>query len=152
MIREVIKTEKEKDPNKDYHDWDEWVMESPATCAAPESWVRFCKRCGDKQQKNEGNRLEAKWVIKARSRLQDCFHEEVTWECELCHGKVNGVVVPDHQDKKEVREVEAHVYKIEESTMFLAKKKVSLLKSLPAQSPAMMSTTASTARITKLTK
>lgn len=111
---EVIKTEKEKDPNKDYHDWDEWVMESPATCAAPESWVRFCKRCGDKQQKNEGDRLEAKWVIKARSRLQDCFHEEVTWECELCHGKVNGVVVPDHQDKKEVREVEAHVYKIEE--------------------------------------
>ena len=69
------------------HDWDAWVMESPATCFDPRHDMRGCKICGDKQEKDVGKPLAPKYQLTSYSRLGDCWTVEVRWTCVLCNSK-----------------------------------------------------------------
>lgn len=70
------------------HDWDEWLTEKPATCAETGVAVRWCKRCGEKQQKTLA-KLQPKWKL-VRSTLKNCFDTQYEYVCEHCNGEVEG--------------------------------------------------------------
>lgn len=85
------------------HDWDVWVTERAATCDKEGIEVRWCKRCGEKQQRIL-NKLAPKWVLK-KTTLTDCYTERYDYVCANCDGKVAG-----HTKTEWNFDVTAHVF------------------------------------------
>jgi len=101
---------------EDGHDWDAWVVQkgNEPTCYADGKAIRWCKRCGDKQEKVLPA-LEADYVVdKDLDRLIDCYHLERTYKCSICGSKAdkNGYIA--HPAYTVIEDVVAHHFKHEE--------------------------------------
>ena len=92
----------EDDDFNEAHRWDKWVTEKTPTCADEGLRVRWCKRCGSKEEETIDT-LEPDYQILS-SRLLDCYTEETTYRCALCSGDV-------HDDYTETTETRAHSFK-----------------------------------------
>jgi len=100
---------------KDGHDWDEWVTMKEATCYEAGNMIRWCKRCGEKQEKVLPA-LEAKYeAVKELDRLIDCYTLERTYRCSICGSKAdkNGVIAHPEYTSDPLEAVVAHHFKYE---------------------------------------
>ncbi|MBQ8972430.1 MAG: hypothetical protein IJ074_05055 [Clostridia bacterium] len=115
----VFEDVEEFEGDSDGHDWDRWVVVKPATCAEEGSQIRWCKRCGDKQEQVI-DQLEADYVeVDVTTRLIDCYSMEYTYtySCANCGGKdFGGKIGVVHEDitETEVVEVSSHVFWFED--------------------------------------
>ncbi len=101
-------------PEFEGHNWDNWVTEKQATCYADGIQVRWCKICGDKQEKPIPV-LDPVMVKVEPSRLVNCYQEEVIIRCALCHGEPDADGYIAHPDEVYLVDVVAHTFKREEA-------------------------------------
>ena len=86
-----------------HHDWDKWITEKAATCAAGGHEVRWCKRCGIKVERDTLPLVASYKLNNSLTKVLDCYHEAQVWECEYCKGTCK-----DHPNMIKVRRVVAH--------------------------------------------
>ncbi len=79
--------------NKNYkgHDFDEWVVDTPASCFTETVFARWCKVCGQKQLMTNTERFgwSDQWApeyVLAETERDDCWSVWATFTCKNCNG------------------------------------------------------------------